>query len=337
MKTDELHYDLPADRIAARPLDQRSASRMLLLRRDGVDEDRAFVELPELLETGDLLVVNDTRVIPARLLARKPSGGQVELLLTDPVDDRCWWTLAKGVRRLRVGSELWLQTARARVEEIADDGRVRVCLDDDVLAVAEREGHVPLPPYIARPDDAADRYRYQTVFAKQPGAVAAPTAALHFDDGVLARLDARGVQVARLTLHVGPGTFQPVRVDDLSDHRMGAERYHIGDAVARAVASTRAAGRRVVAVGTTSTRALESAADGQRGVRAGSGRTELFITPGYRFQVVDALLTNFHLPGSTLIALVMALAGQQRILSAYRHAVDTGYRFYSYGDCMLIL
>lgn len=337
MKTSELMYDLPPERIAARPLAQRSASRMLLLPKQGPWQDQAFVDLSQHLRAGDLLVVNDTKVIPARLLAHKETGAQVEFLLTDPVDDKRSWALAKGARRLRPGMQLKIATATVEVLEIGEGGQVCLQFDDVVLDVAERHGHVPLPPYIQRPDDAADRQRYQTVFAKAPGAVAAPTAALHFDPTMLAQLDAMGVQRASLTLHVGPGTFQPVRCDDLAEHEMGAERYTIPQDLADAIAATRARGGRVIAVGTTSTRALESAADGAGGVRVEQGLTKLFITPGYKFQVIDGLLTNFHLPGSTLIALVMALASPQRVLEAYRHAVEAEYRFYSYGDCMLIL
>jgi len=346
MRRTDLHYELPPDRIAAHPLPQRSASRLMLLDRaaSGVS-DRAFAELPELLQPGDLIVVNDTRVVPARLLGRRPTGGKVELLLTDPVvapgqsptgDERLWWALGHANRPLRVGDPIALTTATATIVEIGRDGAVQVSFSDPALSIAEREGQVPLPPYIKRPADSDDRTRYQTIFARDPGAVAAPTAALHFDQGTLAALKARGIELATLTLHVGPGTFQPIKVDDLAQHKMGSERYSIPVATAQAIREARQRKGRVVAIGTTSTRTLETAADGVGGVRAGSGRSELFITPGYRFQVVDALLTNFHLPGSTLIALVMALADRERILDAYQHAVEHGYRFFSYGDCMLI-
>ncbi|MBN2362228.1 MAG: tRNA preQ1(34) S-adenosylmethionine ribosyltransferase-isomerase QueA [Deltaproteobacteria bacterium] len=347
MRLADLHYHLPPDRIAQRPLAQRSASRLMLLdrARAGV-EDRAFRELPDLLRPGDLLVLNDTRVVAARLLGRRPTGGKVELLLTDPVDDvgppppagegRLWWTLGRANRPLRPGQTVELETASATVVEVGREGALLVSFSEPALAIAEREGQVPLPPYIKRPPEPADRERYQTIFARDPGAVAAPTAALHFDDATLAAVRERGVALAAITLHVGPGTFQPIKVDDLAQHRMGAERYTVPAATAHAVRQARERGGRVIAVGTTSTRTLETAADGGGGVVAGSGRSELFIVPGHRFRVVDALLTNFHLPGSTLIALVMALAGRERILEAYRLAVERGYRFFSYGDCMLI-
>ena len=338
MNKSELLYDLPDKLIASRPLEQRSSSRMLYLpRRQGAWRDDHFANFADYLNEGDLLVVNDTKVIPARLLARKDTGGEVEFLLTDPVDTRRYWALAKGLRKLRQGMQLSIGPHRVEVQEIAEGGLVQIAFDDDALNVAEQYGHVPLPPYIQRPDDSADRERYQTLFAREPGAVAAPTAALHFDEKTLQKLDDKGVRRASLTLHVGPGTFQPVRVENLDEHVMGEERYNIDNKLVEAICQTRSEGGRVIAVGTTTTRALESAATGDGKVAAERGRTRLFIKPGYEFQVIDGLLTNFHLPGSTLIALVMGLAGQQRVLDAYHHAVAEAYRFYSYGDCMLIV
>lgn len=341
MKKSELIYNLPPERIASRPLDKRSDSKMLLLPRDAAKaadmRDESFAHFADYLREGDLLVVNDTKVIPARLLAQKDSGGEVEFLLTDPVDEKTYWALAKGVRKLREGMQVNIGPQRIEVQKIAEGGLVQIGFDDDALSIAEQYGHVPLPPYIQRPDDQADRERYQTLFAREPGAVAAPTAALHFDQAMLQKLDDKGVRRATLTLHVGPGTFQPVRVEDLDQHVMGEERYNIDNKLVEAICQTRSEGGRVIAVGTTTTRALESAATGDGKVAAERGRTRLFIKPGYQFQVIDGLLTNFHLPGSTLIALVMALAGRERVLQAYQHAVASDYRFYSYGDCMLII
>ena len=339
----DYQYDLPADRIAQRPADRRDASRLLVVGADRVT-DRRFDELAALLPDGAVLVVNDTSVIPARLRARKPSGGAVEIFLVEPADpDRpagAWVALARSHKPLRPGAELALldragNPAGARVRIASprrDDGTILVELDGAPLAVLDQLGDVPLPPYIERATDAGDRERYQTVYAAQPGAVAAPTAGLHFTGELLERLAARGISRAPLTLHVGLGTFAPVRGDDLREHRMHRERFHIPEETARLVES----GRPVVAVGTTSVRALEAAALGPRRVAAGPGSTDLFIAPGFRFQIIDHLVTNFHLPGSTLLVLVAAFAGHARVMDAYRHAVGAGYRFYSYGDAMLV-
>jgi S-adenosylmethionine:tRNA ribosyltransferase-isomerase len=332
----DYHYDLPPEQIAQAPCDRRDGSRLLDLAGDEL-ADRAFSDLADRLPEGALLVVNDTRVIPARLAAVKPTGGAVELLLLEPVaagePDGAWTALARASKPIRPGLELAIPAAGATARVLGvDGGTVTVELDRPPLAVADACGEVPLPPYIARSPDLADRERYQTVYAQVPGAVAAPTAGLHFTDELFARLAARGIARAALTLHVGLGTFAPVRTDDLRAHRMHRERYRIPDATAALIAS----GRPVVAVGTTVVRALEAAARGPREVAAGPGATDLFIGPGFRFNVVDHLVTNFHLPGSTLLVLVCAFAGHARVLAAYRHAVAAGYRFFSYGDAMLL-
>jgi S-adenosylmethionine:tRNA ribosyltransferase-isomerase len=340
-------YDLPAELIAQHPADRRDASRLLAV--DSDPPDLGFADLARLLPDDAVLVVNDTRVIPARLRARKPTGGAVELLLLEPADadkpTAAWVAMARSHKPLRSGAELEVVDragrvgARARIASPRrEDGTLLVELDSESdatpLALLERLGDVPLPPYIERAAgaDAVDRERYQTVYASQPGAVAAPTAGLHFTPELLAELAARGIERAPLTLHVGFGTFAPVRGPDLREHRLHSERYHIPAETARLVSS----GRPVVAVGTTSVRALEAAARGPRAVAPGSGSTDLFIGPGYRFQVVDQLVTNFHLPGSTLLVLVCAFAGYRRVIDAYRHAVAARYRFYSYGDAMLL-
>ncbi|MEM7582975.1 MAG: tRNA preQ1(34) S-adenosylmethionine ribosyltransferase-isomerase QueA [Acidobacteriota bacterium] len=347
-RTSDFDYQLPEALIAQRPV-ERGRSRLLVVDAEAGARHRSVADLPQLLRPGDLLIVNDTRVIPARMFARRrPGGGRVELLLVEKSGPREWEVLAKPARRLRTGSTLELADGEliAEVVAVGDDGRRRLRFDSDIEPHLERCGHVPLPPYIRRDDASDDRQRYQTIFARQPGAIAAPTAGLHFDDELMAALATRGVERAAVTLHVGLGTFRPVTVDRIADHQMEAERFEISSATAAAIQTTRAAGGRVVAVGTTVVRTLESAAAGDGEVRAGSGRTELFITPGFQFQVVDALLTNFHLPRSTLLMLVSALAGQgrpdgervgrERVLAAYREAIAEEYRFYSYGDAMFL-
>jgi S-adenosylmethionine:tRNA ribosyltransferase-isomerase len=348
MRTSDFDFDLPEERIARVPLSERDASRLLVLpRTGGPAEDRAFRDLPSLLRAGDLLVVNDARVIHARLRgAKEETGGRVELLLAEPLPPQdglaAWRCMAGSSKPLRIGGNLRLGEGgevRARVVGIAGEGFVDVAFDRDpdaLLAAVERIGELPLPPYLNRAPEPEDDLRYQTVFARRPGAVAAPTAGLHFTDATFAALAARGVRTASITLYVGPGTFLPVRGEDVAGHRMHAERYEIPEATTAAIARTRADGGRVIAVGTTSLRALEaSAADGA--VRPGPGCTDIFIVPGYRFRAIDGLVTNFHLPRSTLVMLVSALAGRERLLAAYAHAVAAGYRFYSYGDAMLVL
>jgi len=336
MRRQDFHFELPEELIAQRPLPARAASRMLVLDRDR-QRDARFAELPELLAPGDLLVVNDTRVLNARLLARKPTGGRVELLIERLLEERLALTQLRASKASSPGTVLALEGgARLAVGARRGDLFEVTSLDLPFAALLEAHGHVPLPPYVRRADDADDRERYQTVYARAPGAVAAPTAGLHFDAVVLAALAARGVETAAVTLHVGAGTFQPLRVDDLALHAMHAERVVVPEATVAAVVRTRARGGRVVAVGTTVVRSLETAArDG--GLAPFDGETRLFLTPGAQFRVVDMLLTNFHLPESTLLMLVCAFGGMERVLGAYRHAVAARYRFFSYGDAMLVV
>jgi S-adenosylmethionine:tRNA ribosyltransferase-isomerase len=334
-------YPLPPDRIAQYPAERRDASRLLVLDRSASRwEDRRFIDLPTLLRPGDCLVVNDSRVIPARLLGTLRDGASVELLFLGEVGAGRWEVLVKPGRRSRVGATLLLGEHRARVVGAGEAGR-RVIEVEGVRSAGdflERHGLPPLPPYIRRyaKPEAEDWERYQTVYGVPEGSVAAPTAGLHFTEELLGALRAGGVEVRPLTLHVGPGTFRPIRTARIEDHRMEAEQVEIPEVTAAAVNRAKAEGRRVIAVGTTTTRALESAADGER-VRSGACVAEIFITPGHRFRLIDALLTNFHLPRSSLLVLVSAFAGRELILGAYRHAVNAGYRFYSYGDAMLIL
>ncbi len=337
LKTSDFDYALPASAIAQRPV-ERGRSRLLVVGAEGEDRHRTVADLPQLLRPGDLLVVNDTRVLAARLHARRlPAGGRIELLLVEKTGERTWEVLAKPARRLRPGTELELEGGlAAEVAGAGEGGQRRVRFASEIEPYLERFGHVPLPPYIRRGDEDEDRTSYQTVFARHPGAVAAPTAGLHFTPELLARLEARGVRRAAVTLHVGLGTFQPVTAEDVAEHHMHAERYHVPVETAAAVRSARASGGRVVAVGTTVVRTLESVAGEGGEVTAGEGRTELFITPGFELRAIDALLTNFHLPRSTLLMLVSAFAGRERVLAAYEEAVARGYRFYSYGDAMLL-
>ena len=337
-----LDYDLPPDRIARHPTAERDGARLLVLGADGISH-RAVRDLDQLLPAGALLVVNDTRVVPARLLGHKAgSGGKVELLLLRRLDEGRWTALGRSSKALRPGTRVCFEGGALEAEIAAphDEGTWEVILRSptglSLDAALEATGHVPLPPYLHRPDEAADRERYQTIFARAPGAVAAPTAGLHLSEALLERLRARGVEVAAVTLHVGLGTFQPVTADDLDDHPMHAEVFSVPVTTAEAIAAARARGAPVVAVGTTVVRALESAAAESGTVRPKEGETRLLIQPGYRFRAVDQLLTTFHLPQSTLLALVAAFAGHQRVLAAYRAAIDAGYRFYSYGDAMLI-
>jgi S-adenosylmethionine:tRNA ribosyltransferase-isomerase len=334
----DFQYPLPPDRIAHQPTDRRSASRLLHLASDGCCHDRQFTDLAELLRAGDLLVFNDTRVIPARLLGHKAgSGGRVEVLVERLLDDHRVLAHVRASKAPGPGTGLELEGGLSvRVEGRQEDlFLLRFAGDTPVLELLERHGHMPLPPYIDRADVPLDRERYQTVYARVPGAVAAPTAGLHFDAALLADLQARGIEFGYVTLHVGAGTFQPVRAERIEDHRMHAERVEVDAAVCERIAAARARGGRVVAVGTTVVRSLESAVrDGA--VQPFRGETDIFITPGYRFQAVDALVTNFHLPESTLLMLVCAFAGYDPVMAAYRHAVEAGYRFFSYGDAMFL-
>jgi S-adenosylmethionine:tRNA ribosyltransferase-isomerase len=357
VRIDDYDYPLPPGRIAQRPVEPRDASRLLVLERStGNRRDARFPEIVDVLAPGDLLVVNDTRVFPARLFATGEDGGRVEFLLTRPADtdepERAsgteWWALARPSRRARPGRRLAIVAragtdAAVEVVEEAEAGvrRIRLDVPDDPWDWITEHGHMPLPPYIHRPDDPADRDRYQTVYARRRGAVAAPTAGLHFTPELLDQLERRGIGRATVTLHVGPGTFRPVAAERVEDHAMEGEWYEVPAATAEALARARAAGGRIVAVGTTTVRALESAA-AVRGRTAGlaggvSGWTDLTIVPGHEFRLVDTMVTNFHLPRSSLLLLVAAFAGRERVLDAYGHAVEAGYRFYSYGDAMLIL
>ena len=390
MLVSDFQYDLPPERIAQEPLADRAGSRLLHLKRLNVDrpgswqsqswqdqswqgqgcEDRSFREFPDLLRSDDLLVVNNTRVFPARLYAHRsgqraqplsphnPAArdflrGRVEVLLTRQVteDPNEWECLVRPGRKIGIGEKLYFgdpAELEAEVTERSSFGerRIRFAPVTDFFARVERIGHVPLPPYIDRDDQAADRDRYQTVYAQRlgsmAGSVAAPTAGLHFTTEILEQIRGRGIEIAEITLHVGLGTFQPVRVEKVEDHKLHREWYEIPAEAAQAINRAKAEKRRVVAVGTTTIRTLEYAAGlgekriGENRVEAGRGEADAFIYPGYRFRIVDALLTNFHLPQSTLLMLVCALGGKELVMGAYRHAVQAGYRFYSYGDCMFI-
>ncbi len=362
MRVSDFDYYLPPELIAQSPPTERSAARMLHLRRDsGALVDGHFRNLPQLLRQDDLLVLNNTRVFPARLLGRRSGAraqrvsprnpasrdfltGEVEALLTAPVADKphTWLALVRPGRKIGIGERLEFGAhGELRAEVIArgsfGERTLRFDPVPDFWERIERVGHVPLPPYIARPDAAVDHDRYQTVYARERGSVAAPTAGLHFTPAVLAESRERGIETAEITLHVGLGTFQPVRAANVEEHKLHRERFHISVAAAAAMERARQAARRIVAVGTTTVRTLEYAAQqGKGAIVAGAGEADLFIYPGFRFKVVGALLTNFHLPQSTLLMLVSAFAGRERVLGAYEHAVQQRYRFFSYGDCMFI-
>jgi S-adenosylmethionine:tRNA ribosyltransferase-isomerase len=338
VRLDDLDYTLPPELIAQEPAPERTAARLLVVtRHPEALAHETIAALPTLLHAGDLLVLNDARVVPARVHGRRPSGGRLDLLLLDACGDGEWDALVRGSPR--VDERVYLPESTGTWTAALGDGRWRLRLEVSIPVSAwlERVGEVPLPPYIRRPGGptAVDRERYQTTFARVPGAVAAPTAGLHFTPDLLAAAEAAGIGHVTLTLHVGPGTFLPVRGGDLETHRMAPERYDLPAATVARIAETRAAGGRVVAVGTTTVRTLESAA-AEGALQAGAGEATLFIRPGHRFRVVDALLTNFHLPGTPLLALVAAFAGRSVMASAYAEAVRQRYRFYSYGDAMLI-
>ncbi len=339
MQRNDFHYELPAELIATHPAGTRSSSRLLCL--DPVAdslEDRQFTDIPDLLEPGDLLVFNDTRVIPARLFGTKSTGGRVEVLIERITGANTALAHVRASKSPRIGTQLLLEddvSARIAGRE-GDLFLIEFPCSRNVLELLESSGHIPLPPYIKREDEPEDRHRYQTIYARVPGAVAAPTAGLHFDNSVMERLGQRGVGMAFVTLHVGAGTFRPVRADDIADHVMHHEYFEVDADTCRKIITTRRRGGRVVAVGTTVVRSLESASQSGE-IAPCRGETNLFITPGYRFRCVDALLTNFHLPESTLLMLVCAFAGRQRIMSAYMHAIRAGYRFYSYGDAMFVM
>jgi S-adenosylmethionine:tRNA ribosyltransferase-isomerase len=344
MRVSDFDYALPEELIAQAPVEPRDASRLLVVARAGGPLEHArFPELTRLLRPGDLLVMNDTRVIPARLLGHKESGGRCELLLVEPLsssgDDRSRWrAIGQASKPLRPGARLRFGTLAATVEAAEGEGFFTVAFDgpaEGFEAALEREGRLPLPPYIAREPTAQDRERYQTIVARAPGSAAAPTAGLHFTQPLLDALAEHGVGLATVTLHVGPGTFLPVRVEDLARHRMHEERYDVPASTAEAFARARARGGRIVAVGTTAVRTLESAFEGGD-LRVGAGRTAIFIAPGYHFHAVDALVTNLHLPRSTLLMLACAFGGRERVLAAYAEAVARRYRFFSYGDAMFL-
>lgn len=342
MQRRDFYFDLPDELIARYPAQQRDGSRLLVLQGDGRLEHRQFPDLLDYLREGDLLVFNDTRVIPARLFGAKESGGRIEILIERLIDEHHALAHIRASKSPKAGSRLFLaEDAEApvgsdAVEVLGRQGALfELRFDAPLLEQLNTYGHMPLPPYIDRADDAEDQQRYQTVYAKRDGAVAAPTAGLHFTEDFLAACKAKGVEQAFVTLHVGAGTFQPVRADDIRDHEMHAEYIEVSAAVAQQVRATRARGGRVVAVGTTSVRSLESASQSGE-IAAFSGDSRIFIYPGYQFKSVDALFTNFHLPESTLIMLVSALAGQAPVMAAYREAVAERYRFFSYGDAMLV-
>ncbi|MBK5275208.1 MAG: tRNA preQ1(34) S-adenosylmethionine ribosyltransferase-isomerase QueA [Desulfuromonadales bacterium] len=342
MLVKDFDYHLPTELIARYPAPERDGSRLLLLNRSSksIAED-LFRNITAYFAPGDLLVMNDTRVMPARLFGSKESGGKVEIFLVRREEGASgrWICLLRASKKFREGQVVNLDggmKATICSKSANDSWLVEFAGSGPFEEWLEREGHVPLPPYLQREDDAQDRERYQTVFSRVPGAVAAPTAGLHFTRELLAELEAKGIRTAYLTLHTGLGTFQPVRVDRVEDHRIHTEYYSIPAATAAEIRSAKARGSRVIAVGTTTTRTLEFAADSSGTVPAGDGEADIFIFPGYRFKVVDALITNFHLPESTLLMLVSAFAGHEFTLAAYREAVSRGFRFYSYGDAMLI-
>ena len=349
MPLSDFDYELPEELIAQQPLEQRDASRMLLLdRARETYQDSKFDCLPDYVRPGDVVVVNNTRVFPARLFGRRePTGGRVEVLLVREVEPAVWEALMRPAQRLKVGARLRFGASGLRAEllECSARGIRRLKFETDgaecrpLEALLIEQGQTPLPHYIRRPEGESveDSERYQTVFARERGAIAAPTAGLHFTPAVISALQARQARVAEITLHVGYGTFEPVRVEDIQQHRVAPEFFQIGEQAAAVINESRAQGGRVIAIGTTTTRALESAVSAQGLIAAGAGESELTITPGYKFRVIDALLTNFHLPRSSLLLLVSAFAGRKFVLEAYRHAVAARYRFYSYGDCMFVI
>lgn len=363
MLVSEFHYELPAERIAQEPLADRAESRMLHLDRQSRRcSDRLFRQFPAVLRPGDLLVLNNTKVFPARLFGHRsgthaqplspanPAAknflrGTVEVMLTQQLseDPNEWECLVRPGRKIGIGERLFFGESGDLEAEVIERGtfgerRIRFAPVPDFFARIECIGHVPLPPYINRDDRSADHDRYQTVYAQLRGSVAAPTAGLHFTPQILEEIRARGIEIAEVTLHVGLGTFQPVRVERVEDHHLHRERYEISLSTAQALNKAKSEGRRVVAIGTTTVRTLEDAARRTGGARveAGAAEADIFIYPGYNFQIVEALLTNFHLPQSTLLMLVCALGGKELVMNAYRHAVESGYRFYSYGDCMFL-
>lgn len=340
MLVKEFSFELPEQLIASEPQAERSASRLLVMDRQSGDlQHHIFKDIMQLLNPGDLLVFNNTRVIPARLFGEKSSGGKVEVLVERLLEGQRFLAHIRASKAPKPGTELLLENSAKVIMQQRHDTLFELELlgDEPVLAMLERLGHMPLPPYIARPDTEEDKARYQTVYNEKPGAVAAPTAGLHFDQPLLDQLKAKGVEFGFVTLHVGAGTFQPVRVDSVLEHKMHAEYIEVDQPVVDAIAACKARGNKVVAVGTTSVRSLESAAQQHGGMlKPYHGDTQIFIYPGYEFQVIDALITNFHLPESTLIMLVSAFSQKAHVMRAYQTAITEGYRFYSYGDAMFI-
>jgi S-adenosylmethionine:tRNA ribosyltransferase-isomerase len=345
MQVSDFHFELPDELIARYPKAQRTASRMLQLNgQTGEVTDRVFTDVLDLVQEGDLLVFNNTRVIPARMFGKKATGGKIEVLVERMLDDKTVLAHVRASKAPKPGTALLLGENDDYVAEMVSRQdalfEIRFQADKTVLEILEEIGHMPLPPYIDRPDEDTDKERYQTVYNEKPGAVAAPTAGLHFDDELLEKIRAKGAEFAYVTLHVGAGTFQPVRVDNINDHHMHAEYVEVSQDVVDAINATKARGGRVIAVGTTSVRSLESAA--QSALKNGTelvpffDDTEIFIYPGYEYQLIDCLITNFHLPESTLIMLVSAFAGYENVMAAYEHAVKNEYRFFSYGDSMFV-
>jgi len=342
MRIEEFDYHLPLSLIAQYPSSQRGeTSLMILHRQTGVIEHQAFQDITKYLHAGDLLVMNDTRVLPARLIGKKETGGRIEMLLIPSWNGTKgeWKALIKGAGKVKRGARIQFEPGlQGQIEEVkAGKGRVSFSYHGEVTELLRKIGHVPLPPYIKRGDEPLDRERYQTVFAEREGSIAAPTAGLHFTRALLQSLKENGVRTTMITLHIGIGTFTPVKARDIEDHAMEAEWIEISEETAREIKAAKARGGRVISVGTTTTRALESFSDGNGGVKSSKGMTSLFIYPSYRFRVIDGLVTNFHLPKSTLIMLVSAFAGKDSLMRAYQEAVHRKYQFYSYGDAMLIL
>ncbi|PKI14208.1 tRNA preQ1(34) S-adenosylmethionine ribosyltransferase-isomerase QueA [Colwellia sp. 12G3] len=348
MRVSDFSFDLPEALIARYPKAERTSSRLMTLNgNSGVITDGVFTDLVAQLNSGDLLVFNNTRVIPARMFGQKASGGKIEVLIERIVDQNTALAHIRASKSPKVGNELFLgnedSDVKVKATMVARHGalfELKFNSDQSVLTILDDIGHMPLPPYIDRPDEDSDKERYQTVYNEKPGAVAAPTAGLHFDEALLEKIKEKGVELAFVTLHVGAGTFQPVKVDEIADHIMHAEYVEVSDEVVAQIAKTKAAGGRVVAVGTTSVRSLESAAkaakDNNESLSAFYGDTDIFITPGYQFQIIDALVTNFHLSESTLLMLVSAFSGYDHIMPAYQHAISEEYRFFSYGDAMFL-
>ena len=339
MKTSDFYFNLPEEQIAQVPLTDRTSSRLMVLdKQTGETKHQHFYDIIDYLNEGDCLVLNDTRVIPARLFGARPSGGKVEFLLLTRKDEKRWEVLVKPGKKARVGDEIIFGEGllKAKVEEIIEDGNRIVSFEYEGIfeEVLDQLGEMPLPPYIH--EKLEDKERYQTVYSKHEGSAAAPTAGLHFTNELLEKIKEKGIKIAYVTLHVGLGTFRPVKVEDVLEHEMHSEFYQIDEQNAAIINETKKAGGRIISVGTTSTRTLESNADEKGMVRAGSGWTNIFIYPGYTFKCIDALITNFHLPESTLIMLVSALAGKEHTLRAYNEAVKEGYRFFSFGDAMFI-